>query len=222
MHELSPPPAGARRSRRVEGQEVHEDGRLSRRNVVVAGGTGVAAASVTAVLALKPFGKATAAPKSDSMALTAQLKKANAAEAADIASSGAGSATNSGATAAAGASGTAAETEKASGAASTIEASSFSMDRDLSPALLLSRATYGHTTASAAEMKRLGPRKWLEWQLKPGKIADPGVKPLEKFWPQLKRTTAQAAAAKDDFNYQLVLAGDHLGRAISAAVRCSR
>ena len=97
MHELSPPPAGARRSRRVEGDEVHEDGRLSRRNVVVAGGPRVAAASVTAVLALKPFGKATAATKSDSMALTAQLKKANAAEAADVASSGTGSATDSGA-----------------------------------------------------------------------------------------------------------------------------
>ncbi|GAB6898861.1 DUF1800 domain-containing protein [Kineosporia succinea] len=204
MHELSPPPpppppAGTRRSRRVA-----EPPNVSRRNLVLAGGTGTVAAAATAALLLRPSGGDAAAQGQVSLtgapALTAAQQKANATEAAEVAEA----AETTGAT----------TSSSSTSSAPKATAAAWSMDSDLDPALLLSRATYGHTTASAAELKKLGPKKWLEWQLKPAKIADPGVKAVDAYWPQLKRTIAQVTSATDDKQYWMPLMGDHVGRAI--------
>ncbi|GLY28925.1 DUF1800 domain-containing protein [Kineosporia sp. NBRC 101731] len=212
MPELPPPPAPDRRSRRVAAESSHDAGRLSRRTLVAAGGTGVAAATATAAFLLKPSGgTATAAPTTGPVTLTAAQRTANAAEAADVARAAKATATESTTGSAAEGTGSTATTSSSS---TTAAAATYSMNRDLDPALLLSRATYGHTTASAAELRRLGPKKWLEWQLQPAKISDPGVKVLGQYWPQLSRTISQVKAATDGKDYWMPLMGDHIGRAI--------
>ncbi|GAA3635995.1 hypothetical protein GCM10022223_63040 [Kineosporia mesophila] len=215
MPELPPPPAPGRRSRRVAAEPSHDAGRLSRRTLVAAGGTGVAAATATATFLLKPSGgSATSAEQAaqigqggqtGQITLTAARRRANAAEAADVAQAAKATTAESTATEA---------TTSSSNDSTTTAAATYSMNRDLDPALLLSRATYGHTTASAAELKRLGPKKWLERQLQPAKISDPGVKVLEQYWPHLSRTISQVKAATDRKDYWMPLMGDHIGRAI--------
>jgi uncharacterized protein (DUF1800 family) len=56
---------------------------------------------------------------------------------------------------------------------------------------LLRRATFGPTPASLAELSRLGTRRWLDRQLRPGTLADPLGDRLVKRFPRLALTTEQ-------------------------------
>src|SRR4051812_28600278 len=62
----------------------------------------------------------------------------------------------------------------------------------LTPAVHLARrASWGPTSASVAQIKKMGAAKWLEWQLKPSRIPDPLVAQYLKGFDTLGATPKQ-------------------------------
>jgi Protein of unknown function (DUF1800) len=68
----------------------------------------------------------------------------------------------------------------------------------LDPAVHLARrATWGPTSASVRQIKKMGAAKWLEWQLKPSRIADPLVAQYLKGFDTLGASPRQLRAWND-------------------------
>jgi uncharacterized protein (DUF1800 family) len=164
---------------------------LSRRNLLLSGATAVAAASGTGTLLLTGTDKT--APASSTAKLTSDSK--------------AGASSNSAAApAGSGQSATSTTSAKSAG---------FVLPKKLDPALLLSRTTYGRTAASERSLDRLGPTSWLNLQLTPAKLKDPGGVAVDRLFPRLAWSgpTARAKLKMGAWDLMQDTATAHLGRA---------
>jgi uncharacterized protein (DUF1800 family) len=92
----------------------------------------------------------------------------------------------------------------------------FALSKNLDPRLLISRATYGRTAALEAEVRRLGATGWLNRQLAPAKLKDPGGNAVTARFPQLgwSATTARARLKEGDWVLMQQTVQHHLGRAV--------
>lgn len=86
----------------------------------------------------------------------------------------------------------------------------------LDPEMLLRRASYGPTAAMRGLIASAGPAAWLEQQLNPARIADPGGATVTRLFPRLRMTSAQVRAQFEDDQWKVMydLVAAHIGRAI--------
>jgi uncharacterized protein (DUF1800 family) len=83
------------------------------------------------------------------------------------------------------------------------------LDRD--PELhLLRRVTFGPTLVDVVALKQMGIDAWLERQLNPGNIPDPGGEQVISIYPTVGMTTAQIRTAVKEYDWQAMW---ELGRA---------
>ncbi|MBT0772090.1 DUF1800 domain-containing protein [Kineosporia sp. J2-2] len=204
---LQKSPAPAFRSRR-QSRELAGAG-LSRRSMMVSGATAVAAAGGTGYLLLR--GGSGEAAASASTALSGQTSTAAGSTGAATSASAGSTASSAGAGTAATPSGAAA-TKAAAAGTTTKAAKKITVDPDL----LLGRASYGRTAASAQLIGKLGASAWLERQLKPASISDPGGQAVDAQFPDLRWSIAQARKGMKIGAWDVMqdVCGHHLGRAL--------
>ena len=92
----------------------------------------------------------------------------------------------------------------------------FALPKHLDHDLLISRVTYGRTTAVEKDLHHAGATKWLLQQLKPSSIHDPGGKRVVAKYPRLRwsATTAHQKLNNGDWAIMQDLVAAHVGRAI--------
>jgi uncharacterized protein (DUF1800 family) len=105
-----------------------------------------------------------------------------------------------------------------SGTGSTATAkapATLALPKNLSPTLLISRATYGRTATLDRQVHELTPSRWLAAQLRPSTIADPAGAAILKRYPRLGWSAAKVRSSLKDGSWAVMfdLAAAHLARA---------
>lgn len=92
----------------------------------------------------------------------------------------------------------------------------FALPKHLDTDLLVSRVSYGRTTALEHDVHHLGTTKWLLQQLKPSSVHDPGGKRVVAQYPRLRWSAATVHAKLNNGDWAIMqdLVAAHIGRAI--------